>query len=357
MKFRSQILGFGMFGAAVATLVGGFGLFAASRLGSSIDILVGSDAAMAVSMEADMMHDAIRADAYKALLGAGKNDAAMVSESQQDYKEHAQTFHEALKRLSDLPIDDKSRQLLPQVQPLVDQYIESAATVIQSAAVEPKLAEAALPQLHESFKKLEAVMGELSESITSNSESHQTEATALRDQTKYQIAAILLFATAGIVFFALWLARSMSRPLEHAAQVSDQLAQGNLTTRINLSGNDETVLLLQSMSRMQANLADIVRGVKMNAEGVATASAEIAQGNTDLSMRTEQQASALEETAASMEQLGSAVRQNADSAQQANELLAMPLRWLCRAGKWWQQWWVRCAASTSPRARSPTSSA
>ena len=37
----------------------------------------------------------------------------------------------------------------------------------------------------------------------------------------------------------------------------------------------------------------------------------VAQGNNDLSARTEQQASALEQTAASMEELRSTVRQNA----------------------------------------------
>jgi len=56
------------------------------------------------------------------------------------------------------------------------------------------------------------------------------------------------------------------------------------------------------------------------AEGVAASSAEIAQGNSDLSARTEQQASALEETAASMEQLGATVKQYADGARQANQL-------------------------------------
>ena len=50
---------------------------------------------------------------------------------------------------------------------------------------------------------------------------------------------------------------------------------------------------------------------------MARASAEISQGNQDLSMRTESQASAIEETVASMEELGSTVNQNADSAQAA----------------------------------------
>jgi methyl-accepting chemotaxis protein len=60
--------------------------------------------------------------------------------------------------------------------------------------------------------------------------------------------------------------------------------------------------------------------VRQNAESVATASAQIAQGNQDLSGRTEQQASALQQTAATMEELGTTVRGNADSARQASQL-------------------------------------
>ena len=71
---------------------------------------------------------------------------------------------------------------------------------------------------------------------------------------------------------------------------------------------------------MQSSLAGVVSKVRGNAEGVATASAQIAQGNQDLSGRTEQQASALQQTAATMDELGSTVRNNADNARQANQL-------------------------------------
>ena len=60
--------------------------------------------------------------------------------------------------------------------------------------------------------------------------------------------------------------------------------------------------------------------MREEAQGVATASSEISQGNHDLSARTESQASALEETAASMEELSSNVAQNAKIARQANLL-------------------------------------
>jgi methyl-accepting chemotaxis protein len=71
---------------------------------------------------------------------------------------------------------------------------------------------------------------------------------------------------------------------------------------------------------MQSSLSSVVTAVRRDSEGVAAASAEIAQGNNDMSARTESQASALEQTAASMEELSGTVRQNADSARTANQL-------------------------------------
>ncbi len=104
-----------------------------------------------------------------------------------------------------------------------------------------------------------------------------------------------------------------------AADVTHRIAQGDLTVNVALKHND-TSSLLHAIEAMRESFAGIVGQVRSGSEGVATASAEIAQGNNDLSARTEQQASALEETAASMEELGSTVKQNADSARQANQL-------------------------------------
>ena len=130
------------------------------------------------------------------------------------------------------------------------------------------------------------------------------------------IVAGLLFATG----FGFVLVRGISRSLDHAVQASNAVAEGDLTMPIRTEGQDEVAKLLQALSAMKDNLARVVSGVRQNSEGVATASAQIAQGNNDLSARTEEQASALEQTAASMEQLSSTVKQNADNARQANQL-------------------------------------
>ena len=128
-----------------------------------------------------------------------------------------------------------------------------------------------------------------------------------------------------VVIFGLnlLLQRLVLRPIggepDQASTIAAQVAQGDLTGRIDLAAND-TGSMLSQLKQMQSSLMHVVSAVRSGSESVATASAQIAQGNNDLSARTESQASALEQTAASMEQLSTTVRQNADSAQHANQL-------------------------------------
>jgi methyl-accepting chemotaxis protein len=134
------------------------------------------------------------------------------------------------------------------------------------------------------------------------------------------VVAIALAAALG------WLiTRSLLRQLGgepgYAAGITDQIAAGDLTVRIELLAND-TSSLLYSIAAMRDRLASIVSEVRSSTDSVATASNEIASGNQDLSSRTEQQAGSLEETASSMEELTATVKQNADFARQANQLAA-----------------------------------
>jgi methyl-accepting chemotaxis protein len=119
---------------------------------------------------------------------------------------------------------------------------------------------------------------------------------------------------------AIMIARSLTRPINHALAIARAISSGDLSVEIKAEGQNETARLLAALKDMQGSLVKAVSNVREGSESVAMASAQIAQGNLELSQRTEEQASALEQTAASMEQLGSTVRQNAENARQANQL-------------------------------------
>jgi methyl-accepting chemotaxis protein len=133
----------------------------------------------------------------------------------------------------------------------------------------------------------------------------------------------LVLASVLLIGIGLWIRRVIwsevgGEPTD-AAAVARAAAVGDLSTHITVPPGAEQSIMA-ALASMQTNLSGVVSHVRQNCESVATASAEISQGNHDLSARTENQASALEQTAASMEQLSSTVRQNADNAAQANQL-------------------------------------
>jgi methyl-accepting chemotaxis protein len=150
-----------------------------------------------------------------------------------------------------------------------------------------------------------------------------TEANAAMAAIRTAIWGSAVIALLVAVAMATWIIRSVTRQLGGepgvAVDMARSVAAGDLTVRVPLRSGDTSSMLAQLMV-MQDSLAKVVGNVRQNADGVATASTQIAQGNLDLSQRTEQQASALEQTAASMEELGSTVKQNADNATQANQL-------------------------------------
>ncbi len=141
-------------------------------------------------------------------------------------------------------------------------------------------------------------------------------------ETGYRIA---IFGTVGVVLAALvvlWIfvRRTFIVPLARAVSFAGEIEKGDLTAEIQTRRRDEIGLLIESLARMKDGLAGVVAQVRNSAEAVVTAAERVADGNADLSQRTEEQASSLEETAASMEELAGAVKHNAESARQADEL-------------------------------------
>ncbi|MDC8445327.1 MAG: methyl-accepting chemotaxis protein [Nitrosomonas sp.] len=122
------------------------------------------------------------------------------------------------------------------------------------------------------------------------------------------------------VVIGMMLVRAIVGPINEAVSIADAVASGDLTSRIDVTSNNETGHLMHALKQMNDNLVDLVGKVRTSTDSIYTASSEIAAGNSDLSQRTEEQASSLEETASSMEELTSTVRQNADNARQANQL-------------------------------------
>ncbi len=108
--------------------------------------------------------------------------------------------------------------------------------------------------------------------------------------------------------------------VEDTARVLSAVAGGNLDQTIDRQYEGAFGRLQHDANATVEKLTEIVGQIQQAATSVKIGAGEIAQGNANLSQRTEQQAANLEETASGMEQMTATVKQNADNASQANQL-------------------------------------
>ncbi len=157
-------------------------------------------------------------------------------------------------------------------------------------------------------------------------------ATAVSSRTQLLILVLALGASIVSVAVAYFSTRSITRPLGAAVDIAKRVADGDLSSVIEVTSNDETGQMMGALKHMNNSLIRIVAEVRAGTEAIASASSEIASGNLDLSNRTEQQASSLGHTSGSMRELTATVQQNADNARQANQLAAKASEVAIRGG-------------------------
>lgn len=138
-----------------------------------------------------------------------------------------------------------------------------------------------------------------------------------RRKALFAASAALLMTLLGTVL-AWRIVRHIQRSLGAAVHSAECVAQGDLSSTVQVSGSDEFTALMHAMAAMNTGLQCIVGEVRAGTEGIAAAAQEITLGNSELSERTQRQALSLEKTTLAMDQLTGAVQRNTATADQAD---------------------------------------
>ena len=136
-------------------------------------------------------------------------------------------------------------------------------------------------------------------------------------------AALGGFAAAILVSLALasWsLKVQIATPLEKLQELALNVASGESRKVAIADRVDEIGMTLRSISQLGLMFRWLIDDVAEQVINVQSASQEIAKGNGDINIRTEQAAASLEETSSSMTQMTATVASNAETAGQANTL-------------------------------------
>jgi methyl-accepting chemotaxis protein len=309
--------------AAVAIVVACAGLFGLSELNRAIATYRGAVVSYSEAQEVEAMLSTFKTQVqeWKNTLLRGKNDA--------DRAKYWQAF-----ATSEREVRTQADALTARVAPgtardLLQEFTRAHAqmgrdyrqgyAVFTAAGYDAAAGDAAVKGKDRSPT---ALLDQTRREIVGATQASVAHAAASSERATLLSLLAMVVGASGAIAAGIIVSRSIVRPLKYAVAVAQSVAAGDLSTAIEVASADETGQLLAALRVMNASLNNIVTEVRTGAGNIAVASDEIAQGNLDLSSRTEQQAAALEETASSMEELTSAVKMNADNASQANQMAA-----------------------------------
>jgi methyl-accepting chemotaxis protein len=250
-------------------------------------------------------------------------DGVAVLKLRESWGPAVQRAMDALKALTEGEADEDN----PLAQKAIDElgaYRSATQRVLdqmQNGAYDTaRVADRMLSRAHAHLAEVDKLVSQINAIVDSEAAESQADVVATLDKIAIGFGAVLVLTMVLVIPLTLLNSRSIVRPLDESRAIARAIAEGNLTTRIEVVGSDETAGLQAALRDMQASLQRIVGDVRESADSIRTASTEVAQGNADLSSRTEHAASNLQQTASSMEQLTGTVKQTAESARTANQL-------------------------------------
>ena len=247
-----------------------------------------------------------------------------------------QKYDRALDALRRMPLDEAGQDFMQrlsalqsEVRPMNNRFLNmSAQGDVNAVHYLIDIAAPATARWQDTLRDFMALQKRKSEDDAALADAAYVKARTL-------MIAISLFALGGGVIMAVANTRSILLPLDRAIDLAARVAAGDLQASIDVHLNDqtETGRLLRALNDMAGGLHETVLQVRQGAHTLSTHAAEIADGNMDLSERTEQQASALEQTASSMRELSATVKCSADNAHSASTMAAATARIATHGGE------------------------
>lgn len=187
-------------GTAYLGLVSMFllGSFSNSELGAGIrDLGESQIPAVRAQMEADMMHDGLRAVVLRALVSSEVDDKDSLNESVEEVTEFSKNFSDAFDQLEAARLPEVVDAQVKEIRPIYSQYASEAARLV-SLAAKGKRQEAlsAIPEFQRLFKQLEGGMEELGDTIqngaTENSRSYEKLTHTIQRETSVVFFLVLV---------------------------------------------------------------------------------------------------------------------------------------------------------------------
>jgi methyl-accepting chemotaxis protein len=368
----------------LVVMVGAAGMWLAEKSETAVRDLERSAALVQRHMQADMMHDAVRADIASALAARDPSTGISGKDARNDLKEHIAEFRAQVEEARKLATSPATKAALEKVAAPLEDYARAADQMRILIDRDANAAGAYFPKFSESFNVLATAMGTASEEIEAYS-------AGIRAKSEAEISfnQTLLVIALSSALFILWMVtlvahRKLVKPLVSLANATERVGEGAFDVAIPATvrkdeigrlaravegfrdasikkaeleasaaaGREEQARVVSRLGEAMAELADsdfsnridtafpedydqlrqdfngaldslskALRSVSEAAGSIRSGATEISEASEDLALRTERQAATLEQTSATCKSVSHSVQETAAGALGASQMI------------------------------------
>ena len=263
---RTQFLLLSCGSAVLAAIIGVVAWNGTRTMSAAQDEIVLNLQAVQNHMEADMMHDALRADVLDALYSARKN-AGNSAEVLASLTEHSTKFTENMDKNDALPLASEVKAALSTARPALDAYIKSAHGIVERAFQDTAGAEASLPAFIADFETLEGKLEELGDRISAAAVDAQARAQSASASTNIVILISIACGALAILGIGSWIGGRVVRRTQALVASAERMAAGDLAFQLDTSGTDEIGRVATSLDRTRVTLDELMKDTARMIEG------------------------------------------------------------------------------------------
>lgn len=201
-------------------------------------------------MEGDMMHDAIRSDVYKALLGAVNSDMREIDAAEADLKDHGDRFLKNVDKNLKASLPEDVQDNIAKSKEQIEEYITTARNVIALSRTSYEQARSAYRNFLIIFQTLEESQAGISDKIEEWAGTTSANQQVAAEQKIDLILILSLFTIVIVCVIPILVIFSVFQPQEDMIQIMSALARGQKNTEVRYT-------------RRKDEIGDIARAVQV----------------------------------------------------------------------------------------------
>ncbi|MEE4801130.1 methyl-accepting chemotaxis protein [Pseudomonas alliivorans] len=145
------------------------------------------------------------------------------------------------------------------------------------------------------------------------------DATVVYDHSVKVLMGVVIVAFILTVFLAVALTRSIVEPIGSSLKLAEDIAAGDLTRQLEVTGKDEASRLMHALNLMSKNLRDTIQQISGASTQLSTAAVEMTSITESADRTLQQQNSEIEQAATAVNEMSAAVEEVARNATSTSE--------------------------------------